>query len=85
MGTKLKGDIFYVFPSSVFVGYASGIHLVEAEKRQRKPRSAEFRDAWNLIPLWAARRETCVRTPVKFGEAAGGVTPSQAPGIPEKV
>ncbi len=52
--------------------------LVEADKRQRKPRSADFRDAWELIPQWAAREETCVRPPVKFGEAAGGVTPSQA-------
>jgi hypothetical protein len=78
-------DVFYVFPSAVFVGYRSGIHLVEAEKRQRRPRSAEYRDAWNLIPQWAARGETCARSPVKFGETAGGVIPSQAPATPEKV
>jgi len=78
-------DVFYVVPSSVFVGYRSGIHLVEAEKRQRRPRSAEYRDAWNLIPQWAARRETDARSPVKVGETAGGVTPSQAPVVTEKV
>ena len=71
-------DVFYVFPAAVFIGYGSEIHLVEADKRQRRPRSAEYRDAWHLILRWAVREETCVRSPVKFGEAASGVTPSQA-------
>ena len=34
-------DLFYVFPVEVFISYGSEIHLVEADKRQRKPRSAE--------------------------------------------
>ncbi len=72
-------DLFYVFPVDVFISYASEIHLVEADKRQRKPHSADYRDAWELILHWAARGETHVRSPVKFGEAVGGVTPSQAP------
>ena len=64
MDTKLKGDIaehdlFYVFPVDVFTSYGSEIHMVEAEKRQRKLRSAEFRDAWELILQWAAHGETC--------------------------
>lgn len=42
-------DVFYVFPVDVFVSYRSGIQLIEAEKRQRKPRSAEYRNAWNLL------------------------------------
>jgi PD-(D/E)XK endonuclease len=42
-------DLFYVFPVDIFVSYGSEIHLVEAEKRQRKPRSIEYRDAWNLM------------------------------------
>ena len=67
--------LFYVFPVDVFVSYGSGIHIVEAERRQRKPRSAEYRDAWDLILKWAVREETRVRTPVKFGEAAGGGNP----------
>ncbi len=71
-------DLFYVFPVEVFIGYASEIHLVEADKRQRKPISAAYRDAWELISHWAAHRETRARTPVKFGEASGGVIPSQA-------
>jgi hypothetical protein len=82
--TKLKGDVaerdlFHVFPSEVFIGYGSEVHLVEADKRQRKPRSAAYREAWELILQWAARGETHVRSPVKVGEAAGGVIPSQAP------
>jgi PD-(D/E)XK endonuclease len=44
-------DLFYVFPVNIFIGYGSEIHLVEAEKRQRKPRSAPYRDAWDLILL----------------------------------
>lgn len=72
-------DLFYVFPVEVFIGYGSEIHIVEADRRQRRPRSAPYRDAWDSILHWAARRETCVRSPVKVGEAASGVTPSQAP------
>jgi hypothetical protein len=71
-------DLFYVFPVDVFIGYGSGIHLVEADRRQRKPRSADYRDAWDSILQWAAREETRTRSPVKFGEATGGVIPSQA-------
>ena len=62
----------------MFMGYGSEIHLVEAGKRQCKPRSVEYRDAWKLISQWAVQRETSVRSPLKFGEAASGVTPSQA-------
>ena len=72
-------DLFYVFPIEVFISYGSEIHFVEAVKRQRKPNSATFRDAWSLILQWAAQKEISVRSPVKFGEAACGVIPSQAP------
>jgi len=54
-----ENDLFYVFPIDVFISYASEIHLVEAAKRQRKPRSAVYRDAWALILEWAVGRETC--------------------------
>jgi len=64
--------------STVFISYASEVHLVEADKRQRKPRSAEYRDAWNLILQWAAQKEISARQPVKLGEAGGEVIPSQA-------
>lgn len=47
-------NIFYVFPFEVFVSYGSEIHLIETEKRQRKPKSWEFRNAWELIEQWAA-------------------------------
>ena len=42
-------DLFYVFPVDMFISYGSEIHLVETEKRQRKPRSTAYRDAWQLI------------------------------------
>ncbi|OGP10244.1 MAG: endonuclease [Deltaproteobacteria bacterium GWA2_45_12] len=71
-------DLFYVFPSKVFIGYGSEIHLVEASKRQRKPASASYRDAWKLISQWAVQKETFVRKPVKLGEAVSRVIPSQA-------
>ena len=53
-------DLFYVFPVEVFIGYGSEIHLVEADKRQRKPKSAIYRDAWELILNRAAYQETDV-------------------------
>lgn len=51
-------DVYYVFPVHVFIRYASEIQMVEADKRQRKPESANYRDAWELIVQWAACRET---------------------------
>lgn len=68
-------SLFYVFPVDVFISYASEIHLVETDKRQRKPRSAEYRDAWNLILQWAVCEETCIRYPLKLGEASSSGNP----------
>jgi hypothetical protein len=51
-------DLFYVFPVDVFTDYGSEIHMVECDKRQRRPRSAKYRDAWNLISQWAAHDES---------------------------
>lgn len=65
-------DVFYVFPCYVFISYGSEIHIVEAEKRQRKPRSADYRDEWNLISQWAVQRG-----------AAGGVISSEASELDE--
>ena len=54
-------SIFYIFPSEIFISYGSEIHLVESEKRQRKPRSAKYREAWDLFDkyklLWTGRKE----------------------------
>ena len=49
-------DVFYVMPSDVFISYGSEIHLVETVKRQRKPRSGDYRNAWNLILHRAASK-----------------------------
>jgi hypothetical protein len=68
-------DVFYVFPVSVFIAYAGQITIVESDKRQRKPRSAIYRETWELISHWAASRETLMRQPVKVGEASRGGNP----------
>jgi hypothetical protein len=47
-------DVYYIFPNEVFIGYASEIHLVESDKRQRKPKSANYRNAWELMLQRAA-------------------------------
>ncbi len=44
-----KLQVFYVMPATIFNAYGSEIHLVEDEKRQRKPKSAAYRNAWHLI------------------------------------
>ncbi len=49
-------NLFYVFPVNVFINYGSEIHMVESQKRQRKPKSLQFRDAWNLILEWATQK-----------------------------
>jgi hypothetical protein len=71
-------SIFYVYPVNVFISFGSEIHMVETDRRQRRPRSSAFRDAWSLIAPRAPQGEIPVGTPVKFGEAASRVTPSQA-------
>ena len=68
-----KLDLFYVFPVNVFIGYGSEIHLVEAEKRQRKPRSAKYRDAWELILQWALREETGLELALVVEETVGNL------------
>ncbi len=50
--------VFYVIPLSVFSTYKSGITLVENVKRQRKPRSAMYREKWDLLSAWAVQPET---------------------------
>jgi len=42
-------NIFYIMPVSVFSTYKSQISLVETTKRQRKPKSAEYRERWDLL------------------------------------
>jgi len=48
--------IFYVFPVKVFIGFGSTLSLVESDKRQRKPKSANYRENFELISLWAASK-----------------------------
>ncbi len=53
--------IFYVMPADVFSTYKSGISLVENETRQRKPKSAEYRERWDLLSEWATQPATVER------------------------
>ena len=41
--------VFYVMPISVFATYESTITFVETDKRQRKPKSEEYRERWDLL------------------------------------
>ncbi len=50
-------NVYYIMPSEVFRSYGSEIHLVETDKRQRKPKSAQYRNAWELILQRAALAE----------------------------
>ena len=43
-------NVFYIMPEEAFNSYRSTISLVESGKRQRKPRSIEYMDRWELLP-----------------------------------
>jgi hypothetical protein len=47
--------IFYVMPVDIFISYGSSIAIVEDKKRQRPPRSSEFRERWDLLTSDAFR------------------------------
>ncbi len=72
-------DICYVLPVDIFNSYASSIHFIEAEQRQRSAGSAKYREAWHLIEKRAVHRATDVRLPVKLGETSDEAIPSQTP------
>ena len=42
-------NVFYIMPVGAFSSYKSEISLVETTKRQRKPKSAEYRERWDLL------------------------------------
>ena len=48
-------NVFYVMPIDIFTSYRNGISLVEMKKRQRQPRSSNYRGKWDLLSAWAAR------------------------------
>jgi len=41
--------VFYVMPVEVFNSYASSIAVIEGQNRQRLPRSAKYRERWDLL------------------------------------
>lgn len=42
-------ELFYVMPSDIFNQYGASISLVVSDKRQRKPKSDTYKEAWYLI------------------------------------
>ena len=42
-------DLTYIFPIKTFISYEGPVHLVVKEKRQRKPKSDKYKEAWDLI------------------------------------
>jgi hypothetical protein len=42
-------NTFYVMPVNVFAKYGSTVTLVETDKRQRKPKSADYKERWDLL------------------------------------
>jgi len=71
-------DTFYVMPVSAFSTFKSGISLVETKKRQRKPRSAVYRERWDLLSARAVQSETAERH-LPNSVKPEMVIPSQAP------
>ena len=67
-----ESRVFYVMPAEIFNSYGSTISIVESPKRQRKPRSAEYRERWDLVSNWATQPVTAEFTPVKVGEPFTG-------------
>ncbi len=41
--------VFYVMPITVFSSYGSSVSLIEANKRQRRPKSIKYRERWDLL------------------------------------
>ena len=48
-------NIFYILPVDVFNSYSGAITLHEKVSRQRKPKSHEFKEAWDLIENYTLR------------------------------
>jgi hypothetical protein len=61
--------VFYVIPVTVFSNFSSTITLIETMKRQRKPKSNDYRERWSLLSEWARQSEMAEGKPVKLGEA----------------
>lgn len=41
--------VFYILPVEIFNSFGSTISFVESEKRQRMPKSMEYRERWDLL------------------------------------
>jgi len=51
---------FYVMPEPVFSSYGSTIAFIETDKRQRKPKSVDYKERWDLLSDGLRRRQRLV-------------------------
>jgi hypothetical protein len=42
-------EVFYIFPSDFACSFGGNISMVEGQRRQRPPRSAPYRNRWDLL------------------------------------
>jgi len=42
-------NVFYVVPIAVFSAYKSTVTFIESKKRQRRPKTAIYRERWDLL------------------------------------
>ncbi|MDD4980631.1 MAG: group I intron-associated PD-(D/E)XK endonuclease [Candidatus Omnitrophica bacterium] len=71
--------VFYVMPISIFSAYGSTTSLIETDKRQRKPKSAEYRERWDLLfNGLLSRRRLKDSLPNSVEPQGSKVIPSQA-------
>ncbi len=53
-----ENNIFYVFPVKVFINFGSTLSLINNAKRQRKSKSANYYEAFDLLTKRAAPQVT---------------------------
>ncbi len=69
--------VFYIVPFTVFSTYGSTISLIETDKRQRKPKSVEYRERWELLSNGLPSRqrlEDNLSNSVKLSDKTGSNT-----------
>ena len=73
-------NVFYVMPMSVFTSYGSTITIVETDKKQRKPRTADYRERWDLLSDgllgWKQPKDNLSKSVDPLALARGNTEPS---------
>lgn len=66
--------VSYIMPIEIFNSYVSSISIVEDEKRQRPPKSAEYRERWDLLSNGSLVRQRISENPSNSVEPLHGNT-----------